>query len=317
MRDIKVGQKDRLTLSSENLEPEEPETGDDGNGDMDIEAEYMDSQQLRRNESVSNSYFDGINYPDFSLSRGTSQVYGSGFGLTSSNEFAAAKQAEDFGFFTNGLMDLEQISPSGESSTAMEEESYLRFGAGLTLNKTGSIVLEEKEAPFPHPEQFFEEAASPANHPSFGHHGLHGLHPREAPSFQPFGKTNLAAMEIFSHNGEPGGRIPEDLDPTPCNCSKSQCLKLYCQCFSKGVPCTRKCQCTDCSNTVQNQDYAKQKRIQKLARKQEHSEKSEIFCSCKMSFCEKSYCVCNKNGLGCNEMCKCFNCKNRQGKKRN
>lgn len=306
MRDIKTGQKDRVVLSSENLETEDPEP--EQAGGMDIEMEYMDGQPLRRHDSLTQSYFDAGSYPDFSLSRGISQIYG-GLGGSGSLELAPEKVNEDYSFFNNGLMDLEQIPPSGEFSSAMDDGCYRH----LTLNKTGSLVWEEREAPPQQPVQAFEQAASPANHPS-SH--LYSTRDREPPSFAPFGKMHPVDIEIFSHDGRPGGRLPEDLNPTPCNCSKSQCLKLYCQCFAKGIPCSKKCQCVECNNTLENQDFVKQRRIQKLARKQEHSEKSEIFCSCKMSFCEKSYCVCNKHGQGCNEMCKCFNCKNRQGKKR-
>ena len=34
-----------------------------------------------------------------------------------------------------------------------------------------------------------------------------------------------------------------------CNCTKSRCLKRYCECFRGGVPCGIKCRCIDCGNT--------------------------------------------------------------------
>ena len=34
-----------------------------------------------------------------------------------------------------------------------------------------------------------------------------------------------------------------------CNCTKSRCLKRYCECFRGGVPCGIKCRCVDCGNT--------------------------------------------------------------------
>lgn len=33
-----------------------------------------------------------------------------------------------------------------------------------------------------------------------------------------------------------------------CNCKKSMCLKLYCECFRNGSYCKRECLCTDCRN---------------------------------------------------------------------
>lgn len=34
----------------------------------------------------------------------------------------------------------------------------------------------------------------------------------------------------------------------PCNCKRSQCLKLYCECFAAGSYCTSKCKCNGCKN---------------------------------------------------------------------
>ncbi len=33
-----------------------------------------------------------------------------------------------------------------------------------------------------------------------------------------------------------------------CNCSKTQCLKKYCECYQSSVLCTNLCKCTDCKN---------------------------------------------------------------------
>mmetsp|Transcript_547 Transcript_547/g.1400 ORF Transcript_547/g.1400 Transcript_547/m.1400 type:complete len:800 (-) Transcript_547:483-2882(-) len=34
-----------------------------------------------------------------------------------------------------------------------------------------------------------------------------------------------------------------------CNCRKSRCLKLYCQCFAQSTTCSPDCHCQDCNNT--------------------------------------------------------------------
>lgn len=38
-----------------------------------------------------------------------------------------------------------------------------------------------------------------------------------------------------------------------CNCKKSNCLKLYCECFSNKVYC-RGCSCTNCFNTKEKEE---------------------------------------------------------------
>lgn len=38
----------------------------------------------------------------------------------------------------------------------------------------------------------------------------------------------------------------------PCICSKSNCLKMYCSCFHKGVVCGEECKCINCKNTLGN-----------------------------------------------------------------
>lgn len=129
-------------------------------------------------------------------------------------------------------------------------------------------------------------------------------------------KCPIAQFEIFSHFGEAGGMVPEDLNEKRpiCNCSKSQCLKLYCICFRKGVTCHHQCKCVGCLNTKENIEKIKLKRSQKVSRK--ILEGDEGTCNCKMSFCEKSYCPCAKSGKGCSKVCRCFHCKNPHGAKR-
>lgn len=39
----------------------------------------------------------------------------------------------------------------------------------------------------------------------------------------------------------------------PCNCTKSQCLKLYCDCFANGEFC-HSCNCTNCFNNLEHEE---------------------------------------------------------------
>lgn len=45
-----------------------------------------------------------------------------------------------------------------------------------------------------------------------------------------------------------------------CKCSKSKCLKMYCECFTQGRYCDDSCNCIDCKNTPENVDKIKQAR---------------------------------------------------------
>lgn len=40
----------------------------------------------------------------------------------------------------------------------------------------------------------------------------------------------------------------------PCNCTKSHCLKLYCDCFANGEFCQLNCKCKECSNNLENEE---------------------------------------------------------------
>lgn len=40
-----------------------------------------------------------------------------------------------------------------------------------------------------------------------------------------------------------------------CQCSRSKCLKLYCECFAQGGHCGPDCGCTDCFNRPEMESY--------------------------------------------------------------
>jgi protein lin-54 len=52
-----------------------------------------------------------------------------------------------------------------------------------------------------------------------------------------------------------------------CNCSRSKCLKLYCECFKAGILCiAEECSCEECHNNQEHEDEleaVKQKLIEK------------------------------------------------------
>jgi len=80
----------------------------------------------------------------------------------------------------------------------------------------------------------------------------------------------------------------------PCNCKKSKCLKLYCECFSAEMTCDG-CNCVGCHNTPAYSEL-REKAIKDIRSKNPHAFKQRIAvnhnmgCRCKKSECLKKYC---------------------------
>ena len=131
-----------------------------------------------------------------------------------------------------------------------------------------------------------------------------------------------------------GGKGSEVSVPAPsmkCHCSKTQCLKMYCECFQNGRRCGPTCHCKDCHNTVFHQSEV-EKATQAILRRNPAAFEQKLSggaegnstalhhrkgCTCKKSGCNKAYCECFQLGVPCNELCKCRGCKNTETKTQN
>ena len=124
----------------------------------------------------------------------------------------------------------------------------------------------------------------------------------------------MAEFEMIS-----GGSSAQAAPTQPCNCKKSKCLKLYCECFASGNYCND-CNCNNCSNN-QDSEPARRDAVQSTLERNPNAFKPKVKpddaaaqhskgCHCKKSVCLKKYCECFQADIVCGSACKCLNCEN-------
>jgi hypothetical protein len=129
------------------------------------------------------------------------------------------------------------------------------------------------------------------------------------------GSNNAATTgRTESHGAVPAGIV--------CNCKRSKCLKMYCDCFRYSLYCGSVCKCNDCANNLARA-AERQEAIDAIVERnpeafhprvkedpQSHSKGHLNGCHCRKSSCLKKYCECFTGHVPCTARCRCVDCKN-------
>ena len=113
--------------------------------------------------------------------------------------------------------------------------------------------------------------------------------------FQP---KKFKSKEIIENNN-----LLSKKDKPCCSCTKTKCIKKYCECYSNKRYCSD-CHCQDCMNKFSSLNSNNSNDIKYI------SDNEIIICTCTKSGCNKKYCECYKAGKKCNDKCRCLNCLN-------
>eukprot|EP01040_Poterioochromonas_malhamensis_P005141 gene5141-5507_t len=133
-----------------------------------------------------------------------------------------------------------------------------------------------------------------------------------------------------SNNGV--NEVPTLSASEACNCRKSKCLKLYCQCFAGQAVCGQFCRCVDCENrspssltrmvaiknVLERNPNAFESKYKATTVVNEDDELAAAVahkngCRCRKSHCLKKYCECFQGSVHCSIICTCVDCHNREG----
>ncbi|XP_050232785.1 uncharacterized protein LOC126681303 isoform X2 [Mercurialis annua] len=163
----------------------------------------------------------------------------------------------------------------------------------------------------------------------------------EGTSFTPSSTDMVGELNHMSPKKNRKRGNTDDTECKLCNCKKSRCLKLYCECFAAGVYCEVRCGCENCLNRPEYEDTVLDARQQIETRnplafapkvvKQAANSPADVVeekngttpssarhkrgCNCKKSKCLKKYCECFQAEVGCSNGCRCEGCNNTHGKK--
>ena len=195
---------------------------------------------------------------------------------------------------------------SSEENKFQSEAKIKNIQKGNFYNSDSSIIQEEnlsKEKQTEHDfvKSFEQKLDNPTTKNASNEKDF--TSPKKLDSKNPNLNSSLSKnkkVNFFRSNKINSFDKKESTEKLFCNCTKTRCIKKYCECFANNRLCND-CNCVNCLNTNSNSNNNNSKDL---------SEKEEIFCTCTKSNCNKKYCECFKFGKKCNDKCRCSNCLN-------
>ena len=96
-------------------------------------------------------------------------------------------------------------------------------------------------------------------------------------------------------------------DKPCCSCTKTRCIKKYCECFANNKYCIN-CYCKNCMNKLEEIEQFQNNNTINIMENDNQNDK--VTCTCTKSNCCKKYCECFKINKKCTSKCRCLNCLN-------